>query len=74
MNINKLKAAGKIAFGIVKIGGGVATVTGHGVLHVVAAACKVRIPHPVLVRIAKEQFTSGGKTFEDGVRDWEKCK
>lgn len=67
----KAKAALKMAVGGVRMGGAVATATGHGVIggmlrqhHMMRAA----------VPLAKAGFLGGKRMFEDGLAEWKEAE
>lgn len=63
----KLAAAGKIAFGAVRMGGAIATATGHGLL---GGALKQRHMTVLAMRIGKAGFVGGRRMFEEGLAEW----
>ncbi len=67
----KLKAAGKIAFGAFKMTSGVLTATGHGLMggylrrhHMMQAA----------IRLGANSVKSGTETITEGLDEWKKLK
>jgi hypothetical protein len=67
---NKLKAAGKVAFGAARIVSGTATATGHGLL---GAYCKKHHMLHAAVRYGTESAKAGMKTIEEGLSDWKRA-
>ena len=66
----KLAAAGKIAVGALRMGGAIATATGHGLL---GAALKQRHMGHLAMRLGKAGFVGGRNMLEDGLADWKRA-
>jgi hypothetical protein len=65
----KLSAAGKMAFGLARIGSGLTTAAGHGV---VGSVLKNNGHMLTAYRIAQTSIEGGKKVFDEGMADWEK--
>ncbi|MFA5989925.1 MAG: hypothetical protein WC803_10015 [Sphingomonas sp.] len=63
----KLAAAGKMAFGAFRMGGAIATATGHGLL---GGALKQRHMMHLAMRFGKAGFDGGRKMFSEGLAEW----
>jgi hypothetical protein len=66
----KLDAAGKIAFGAARIGSGIMTATGHGII---GGLLKKHHNMPVAFRMAQSSIEAGHKSFCEGLADWKKA-
>lgn len=66
----KLDAVGKIAFGAVRIGSGIMTATGHGII---GGLLKKHHHMPAAFRIAKSSIEAGHKSFCEGLADWKRA-
>jgi hypothetical protein len=67
---SKLAAAGKMAFGMARIGSGLATATGHGII---GSVLKNNGHMPTALRIAKSSIEGGKEAFDEGLADWNKA-
>jgi hypothetical protein len=70
--MSKWKAAGKYAEGTIKAAGAISAITGHGLVHVLAATFKVRVPPKLIAKYCEMQMRDAGRCFEEGKREWEK--
>lgn len=67
---SKLSAVGKIAFGAARIGSGIATATGNGLI---GAALRKHHHMPTALRIAKSSIEGGQKSINEGLAEWKKA-
>lgn len=63
----KIDAATKMAWGALRIAGGVATATGHGAF---GTFCRNHHQMRLAAKIAAESIKNGARTFRDGLDDW----
>jgi hypothetical protein len=63
----KMAAAAKMAFGVIRMGSGIATGLGHGV---VGGALKQRHMMQTALRIGKLGFEGGKRMFDEGLHEW----
>jgi len=66
----KVKAAAQMAFGALRIGGGVMTATGHGT---VGALLKHRHMHHVALRLGKQGVEAGMDHIRQGWDAWKRA-
>lgn len=66
----KIAAGAKIAVGAARMGGAVATATGHGMI---GGFLKQRHLMNAAVRIGKRSFEGGKKMLDEGLADWKRA-
>jgi len=67
----KIKAGAKIGFGAIRIGGAIATATGHGLI---GAFLKNHNMMMQAGRLAQIGLDGGTKMFDEGVEEWKRAK
>jgi len=65
----KIKAVGKIVYGTVRVGTGIATATGHGIL---GAYLKSHHMQASAINIGLKGIDAGMKSLSEGWNEWEK--
>ncbi len=63
----RIAAGAKIAFGVIRMGGAIATGTGHGVI---AGILRNHGMTRAALPIAKSAFLGGKRMFVEGLADW----
>jgi len=63
----RMLAAGKIAFGVARVAGGIATATGHGLL---GGFMKSHHMTSQALRLGQMGVKAGMKTVDEGLDDW----
>ena len=70
--MSKLKSIWYGGRAAASICGAIGTATGHGLIHVVAVALRVRIPPQILKEVAKYQVKSAEEHWEKAEKEWDK--
>jgi len=68
--MSKVKSALLFAKGVAGVTGGIGTIAGIGLAHVVAGAFGIRLSQGQLYLISKYQFEGAQKAFEEAGKEW----